>query len=85
MVKEQPEFGRFIYIETDAEGFLVFRCSLITKEGLCGDYENRLPLCRNFPEKTLPFYGGALPSGCGYYFQEVVPFARILQQKLKQY
>ncbi len=84
LVKEQPEFSRFTLIDRDTDGFLVFRCSLVTAEGLCGDYDNRLPLCRNFPEKTLPFCGGKLPAGCGYYFCEVTPFSKILQQELKQ-
>ncbi len=83
LVAEQPEFGRFTVIDTDKEGFLVFSCSVVTENGQCGDYQERLPLCRKFPEKTLPFCGGKLPAGCGYYFREVVPFRKILQQKLE--
>ncbi len=84
LLEVQPEYGRFSIVETDKQGFLVFSCSLITPSGLCGDYENRLPLCRNFPEKSLPFCGGSLPSGCGYSFREVTPFAKVLQKELLQ-
>lgn len=82
LVAEEPEFSRFEITETDAQGFLVFRCTLCSPEGLCKEYENRLPLCRNFPEKSLQFCGGKLPSGCGYSFQEVIPFAKVLKKEL---
>lgn len=81
VVAISPGFERFQISGRDEQGFLIFSCSWHTPEGYCGDYENRLPLCKNFPEKSLKFCGGGLPPGCGYYFKEVVPFAKILKNE----
>jgi hypothetical protein len=84
IVKKYSEYKRFEIIGKDQQGLLLFRCSWCTAQGTCLDYDNRLPLCRNFPESSLVFAGGSLPDNCGYSFVEVVPFAKILQRELKQ-
>lgn len=81
---DYPEYKRFEIIGKDSQGFLLFRCSWLTTEGLCRDHEKRLPLCRNFPEKSLFFCGGSLPSGCGYSLSEVVPFEKELKKAMKK-
>lgn len=79
-----PEYRRFEIIGKDHQGFLLFNCTWCTVLGNCADYENRLPLCDNFPESSLVFSGGQLPVNCGYRFTEVVPFEKILKQEIKK-
>lgn len=81
VIKRYPEYKRFEIIGKDSQGFLLFNCTWCTSQGTCIDYENRLPLCCNFPETTLVFSGGRLPVNCGYGFTEVVPFEKILKQE----
>lgn len=80
-----PEYRRFKLIGRDEQGFLIFNCSWCSPEGYCDDYDNRLSLCRNFPEKSLKFCGGGLPHGCGYSFQFVEPFEKILTREVEQH
>lgn len=78
IVMNYPEYGRFVISGRDQQGFLLFTCSLRSPQGTCLDYDKRLALCRKFPESSLVFAGGRLPSTCGYKFAEVVPFKKIL-------
>jgi uncharacterized protein len=78
IIEDYPEYGRFVIIGKDTDGFLLFSCNWHTAEGGCSDYENRLSLCRKFPESSLVFAGGRLPPTCGYGFAEVVPFKKVL-------
>lgn len=84
VVNSHPEYRRFAVTGTDANGFLLFRCSWLTREGCCADHDNRLPLCRNFPDRSLVFSGGQLPAHCGYTFSAVVPFKKILDHELEK-
>lgn len=84
IVEDFPQYSRFEIIDRDNQGFLLFNCSWVTPEGICRDYENRLPLCKAFPETSLVFSGGKLPQNCGYKFSEVVPFEKILSREMKK-
>ena len=84
IVEDFPKYGRFEITGRDDQGFLLFNCNWVTSEGICRDYENRLPLCRAFPETSLVFAGGKLPQNCGYNFSEVVPFEKILTREMKK-
>lgn len=84
IVEDFPQYSRFEIIGRDEQGFLLFNCNWVTHEGICRDYENRLPLCRAFPETSLVFAGGKLPQNCGYHFSEVVPFNKILSREMKK-
>lgn len=84
VVKKYPEYKRFAISGRDSQGYLLFRCTWSMADGSCSDYEQRLPLCRNYPESSLIFAGGRLLPGCGYRFAEVVPFARILRRELQR-
>jgi len=84
VLKQYPEYKRFQITGSDEQGFLQFSCLWLTPEGLCRDHTKRLPLCTNFPDKTLHFCGGKLPSGCGYGIHEVRPFARYLADEEKE-
>lgn len=60
-----PAYKRFYIKGKDDEGNLIFACKLVTKDGLCSDYEHRLPMCKNYPSKRV-FYPAKLHEGCGY-------------------
>jgi len=83
VVADYPEYERFQIIGKDDQGYLQLSCSWLDAAGLCRDHENRFSLCKNFPDKTLHFCGGALPSGCGYRISEVRPFSRYLADEVK--
>ncbi len=80
MVKDFPEYERFVVSGKDNQGFLQFSCTWLTENGVCRHHKNRLVLCREFPDKSLHFCGGALPKGCGYLICEVRPFRKYLDE-----
>jgi hypothetical protein len=82
ILAKYPEYSRFSIIGRDGQGFLLFACTWRTAEGSCAAHEERLTLCRRYPESSLAFAGGRLLPGCGYRFVEVVPFARVLRREL---
>lgn len=82
VLKVHPEYGRFVPMGRDSQGFLVFSCAWCRPEGICRDHANRLAICRNFPDIDLYFSGGELPGDCGFTFKEIVPFASILSKEL---
>ncbi len=84
IVEDFPKYSRFEITGRDEQGFLLFSCTWVTPEGICRDYENRLPLCSAFPESSLVFAGGKLPPNCGYSFSEVVPFDKVLKNEIKK-
>ncbi len=84
LLRRSPEYRRFRLLGRDDEGFLLFDCTWCGDDGLCRDYDNRLPLCRSFPEKNLRFCGGSLPAGCGFRFSEVRPFRGVLAKAVEQ-
>ena len=82
VVEENLQYSCFEIIGKDNSGFLLFRCNLLTADGKCGNYKERFQFCQSFPDRNLPFCGGKLPAGCGYYFQVGVPFAKILKKTI---
>ncbi len=84
VVTDYPEYKRFIITGKDQQGFIQFSCTWLTDAGLCRDHENRLSLCKNFPDKSLHFCGGTLPACCGYSINEVHPFSRYLADEVKE-
>jgi hypothetical protein len=64
-----PELARFVPHGEDEDGRLVFHCTLLTEEGLCGDHEHRPDLCRNHPNASVFYSGVALMPYCGYRFR----------------
>ncbi len=79
-----PEYRRFVPEGKDKEGFIQFSCTWLTEHGTCRDYDNRLPICKTFPSKSLHFRGGILPSGCGYMIKSGTPFEKILKKELSR-
>jgi hypothetical protein len=67
-------------------------------DNLCTCYESRLPLCRNYPNKSLYYQGGWLRPDCGFSFKattfrdiymrrrrgSIPPFSEVLHREIKQ-
>lgn len=83
IVQNYPEYERFVPNGRDPQGVLLFSCSWQTPQNICRDYDDRLALCRRFPESTLFFADGQLPPTCGYKFSIVVPFKKLLKTAIK--
>lgn len=60
-----PKYKRFYIKGKDEFGNLIFACKLVSEEGLCTDYEHRLPMCRKYPARFVKF-PAKLHEGCGY-------------------
>lgn len=84
MVGENPDYGHFKREGSTATGLLVFRCGKVLEDGACGDYENRPSFCRTFPEPDLYFMGAELIEGCGYRFEVVPSFGKMLGRELRR-
>jgi hypothetical protein len=82
--KDRTEFRRFSPNGKDSQGFLIFSCDWCTTEGKCTNYEQRLQLCKDFPDKGLLFCGGSLPEGCGFRFEIVKPFRGMLKKEMEK-
>ncbi len=83
VLKDYPEYERFEITGKDDQGFVQFTCKWLTDEGICVDHANSLSICVNFPDKSLHFCGGQLPSGCGFTLNEVRPFAKYLEDEIE--
>lgn len=84
LVRDNPDYERFKIIGRDSHGFLEFACTWLREDGTCKDYESRLRICREFPDKDMFFMNGVLPSGCGYGVEQGVPFGDILEKQMKK-
>ncbi len=85
-VRRNQEYDRFVIVGRDPQGFLLFTCDWYLPESrLCGDYEHRPSICREFPQPSLYFSGGDVPRGCGYRFAIGAPFASILEEEMKKH
>ena len=84
ILKNNQEFKRFERTGKDSQGFLSFSCTWCTKDGRCCDYDNRLQLCENFPDRDLPFCGGTLPEGCGFRFEAVRSFRLVYKREVNR-
>ena len=72
-----PKYKRFYIKGRDEFGNLIFACKLVTSEGLCSDYKNRLKMCKNYPARFVG-YRAKLHQGCGYKvnFKEFVDYLK---------
>lgn len=66
LIKKEPEYARFRITGNTTCGRLLFTCSLLGEDNLCGDHENRLFVCREYPTIALYFEGGDTGTTCGY-------------------
>lgn len=65
MVKFFPKYKRLKIIGRDEFGNFVYACTMLTEEGLCSDYKNRLDMCKKYPCLKLN-NGGELHKTCGF-------------------
>ena len=84
LVKEDPDYERFRIVGRNRHGPLDFECTWLREDNTCGDYENRLDFCREFPNKEIFIKNGTLPEGCSYKAQEGVPFGKVLDKEMKK-
>ena len=61
-----PKYKRFKVIGKDTDGNLILACKLIDEYNLCPDYENRLEMCRDYPNPKKIRAGGKLYKRCTY-------------------
>jgi Fe-S-cluster containining protein len=66
MTKFYPKYKRFKVIGKDEHGNLILACKLIDETGLCPDYENRLEMCKDYPNLKRIKAGGRLYERCTY-------------------
>jgi hypothetical protein len=72
---------RMFRIMDNADNGLIFQCVYLNDEtGKCTNYENRPPICRNYPHEVIFKLGGSLADSCGYYFKPLKPFNRVLTE-----
>lgn len=69
LCKNLPEHQRMEITGRDETGCLIFACKLQAPDGLCSCHDTRLPLCSNYPPKSLYYQGGWLRPDCGYSFK----------------
>lgn len=69
LCESAPKHSRFAITGRSDDGFLTFTCSLQGNDNFCTCYEDRLPLCRSYPTKSLYYQGGWIRSDCGYSFK----------------
>lgn len=72
---------RMFRIMDNIESGLVFQCVYLDLDtGWCTDYENRPPICRNYPNEVIFKIGGALKDCCGYQFKPLKPFKKVFSE-----
>lgn len=69
LCEREPDHACFEITGRDEEGHLVFRCTMQGDDNFCTCYEDRLPLCKNYPSKSLYYQGRDLRSDCGFSFK----------------
>ncbi|MGL1861133.1 MAG: YkgJ family cysteine cluster protein [Pseudodesulfovibrio sp.] len=71
LCKSNSTFTRFRIIKPDDEGHLTFSCSFKDNNNNCTSYEDRLPLCKEYPSKGFYYHGGWLRADCGFSYKHV--------------
>ena len=75
-----PIYRMFKVIDQAKTG-LIFQCIYLNeKTGRCIDYENRPPICRNYPNEIIFKLGGSLSDQCGFYFKPIKSFKSVLDK-----
>jgi len=94
VIQDEKEFEKLKYlhvfytyltiVDKDETG-LVFSCSNLDEEiHLCKIHKKRPGICRRYPQEELFKMGGELSENCGYKMIPIIPFAEILEKKIKE-
>lgn len=82
--RKMPLYRMFKVLEV-AEDSVIFQCIYLDEDtGKCLDYENRPPICRNYPHEVLFKIGGHLSETCGFSFRPIKSFEKILSEVEKK-
>ncbi len=84
LVEKNPDYERFEITGKDRNNLLEFRCTWLKEDGTCKNHDQRLDICREFPDKTMFFMDGQLPKGCGFKAEESIPFNRVLEKQIEK-
>ena len=79
-LKEFPDFSRFTPIPREKSEGIIFTCTHLTKDNLCGDYSGRPDLCRRHPTLNTWFNGAEIGRYCGYYYSVEKSFGKCLRK-----
>ncbi len=83
--KKDSNYERFNPTYRDEEDkLLYFSCDLLNEENKCEDHQNRLAICRKYPNPKMFKYGGSLLEGCGYKIKAGKDFKEIFDQEIKK-
>lgn len=77
--KKYPEYEHFEVTDRAPGGALVFRCLLLDENGVCANYDARPKFCREYPEVDIYFMGGNMLPNCGFRYEAVPSFRKILE------
>jgi len=84
MVKEKPEYARLVITGKSDAGTLIFSCSWLDSNNQCKDYENRLDICEEFPNKMVIESQGEFPEGCGFTIHIHSSFDVVLKKTIQR-
>jgi len=84
MIAEKPEYARLHITGKNSNGTLNFKCSWLTPQNTCKDYENRLDFCKTFPNKLAISKEGILHKGCGYSIRVHSSFDSVLKKTVRR-
>ncbi|MEW5819302.1 MAG: YkgJ family cysteine cluster protein [Cyanobacteriota bacterium] len=73
-------YRMFKVMDTSEQG-VVFQCIYLDNDtGKCTDYENRPPICRNYPHEIIFKLGGNLSDTCGFSFIPIKSFKKVFTE-----
>ncbi len=81
--QQYPEYDIFSIKSVNSDGDLLFECSKQAGDNRCSIYEDRPPICANYPSRAMFKRKGTLFKNCGYYVEPAVGFQEILEAKKK--
>jgi hypothetical protein len=84
MVAEKPEYARLQIIGKNTQGTLHFSCTWLNSNNECKDYENRLDICKVFPNQMVITNQGEVPEGCGFTVNVHSSFDAVLRKTIRR-
>jgi hypothetical protein len=84
MVAKNPEYERFKIIGKNKQGALQFSCTWLNSNNECKDYDNRLDICKVFPNQIVIRSQEEIPDECGYSVNVHRSFDVVLKQTIQR-